>query len=366
MIHYKKHISPILDRLDSERMHLATVSLLHYTGKVPGGCQLFNHIFHPSKRSDFEKLRTKVAGLNLDSPVMVGAGWDKNARAVLALISLGFAAVEIGGVVEHPQYGRPKPRQFVIGPGVVINRMGFNSLGVYVVKNNLKLYANKNIVIGANVARNENLPDDQTPQAYARVVDKLFEACAYFTLNVSCPNTPNFLHLQEKSMLTDIIASVHETMDRRGYRKPVFIKISPDLTPSALDDIIRVTLDNKVDGVVATNTTVCSDLKKKYGERWADEAGGFSGDDEAFRQMTLKCIAHIYRETKGVLPIIGVGGVKDGQTALQKIQAGASAVQVVTALRGEGLGVAHRIKSEMVQWMQTNGIQSLEEIKGQT
>lgn len=364
MITYKHHISPLLNRLDSERMHKATVALLHHIGNIPGGCRLLGRQFHPTQASAFRTLHTRLATLDLNSPVMVGAGWDKEARAVTGLICLGFAAVEIGGVVEHPQYGRPKPRQFVIGPGVVLNRMGFNSPGMAVVRNNLKRYLGKNFLIGANVARNENLSDDQTPHAYARVVDALFDYCAYFSLNVSCPNTPNFLHLQEKAILTDIIAAVHGAMDRYEYRKPVFIKISPDLTRSALDDIIRVAMDNRVDGIVATNTSVCATLKGRYGARWKGEAGGFSGDDDLYRQMTLQCIAHVYRETGGALPIIGVGGVKDGTTALQKIQAGATAVQVVTAMRGEGLGVAYRIKCELVAWMERHGVSSLDEVRG--
>ena len=364
MIRYKQHISPLFDRLDSESMHKKAVAFLHYTAKIPGGCRLLQMMFHPDEGMDFSPLQTSLAGLTLDSPVMIGAGWDKDARAVTGLMSLGFAAVEIGGVVENPQYGRPKPRQFVIGPGVVVNRMGFNSPGVAVVKQNLQAYRNQPFLIGANIARNENLPDVETPQAFARVAGQLYAECGFFSINVSCPNTPNFLHLQEKGVLTEIIVAVQEAMDQHGPRKPLFVKVSPDLTLAALSDIVQVVLDTKVDGIVATNTTVRADLKAKYGTRWADQAGGFSGDDDEYRQMTLKSIAHIYQETQGSLPIIGVGGVKDGATALQKIQAGATVIQVVTAMRGEGLSVAYTIKKELLTWMNEKGVASLQEVRG--
>lgn len=364
MINYKRHISPILDRLDSETMHKLTANLLHIAGKIPGGLWLLRAIFHPEDAAHFAKLKSEVAGIEFDSPVMVGAGWDKDAKAVFALRAIGFGAVEIGGVVEKYQFGRPKPRQFIIGPGVAVNRLGFNSPGVDVVKDNMQPYRNSGIVIGVNVARNENVPDHDAPKAYAHIVEKLYAEGAYFTINVSCPNTPNLLHLQEKTFLTDIVTTVQETMDRLGGRKPLFIKISPDLTTTALSDVIQVVLDCKADGIVATNTTVSSELKGKYGPRWANESGGFSGDDEDYRNMTLRCISQIYKETDGKLPIIGVGGVKDGKTALEKIRAGASIVQVVTGLRGEGLGVAYKIKTELLQWMNENGVESLAQIRG--
>ncbi|NGZ29513.1 MAG: quinone-dependent dihydroorotate dehydrogenase [Magnetococcales bacterium] len=364
MLSYKKHLSPLFDRLDSERMHKLVVSLLHYTAMIPGGCRLLTALFHPKGEEDFTPLRTTLAGLELESPVMIGAGWDKDALAVFALHALGFAAVEIGGVVEFPQYGRPKPRQFVIGPGVAINRLGFNSPGMEVVWENLQAYRESHIPIGINLARNENVPDGDAPAAYARVAAKLYQEGAFFTINVSCPNTPHLLHLQEKTYLTDIVQAVQATLIACGGHKPVFIKISPDLTSSALSDIIQVAMDNQVDGIVATNTTTNASIKGKYGPRWQNEFGGFSGDDDDYRQMTLIAIRQIYQETGGKLPIIGVGGVKDGPTALDKLRAGANAVQVVTSMRGEGLGVAFQIKSQMVAWMRQHGVHSLQEMIG--
>lgn len=361
---YKSLISPILDKLDSETMHHSAVDFLHYFATNSLGQKILSVLYDRGSAENKDILKTTLAGLNLDSPLLVGAGWDKNARAVFGLRAIGFAGVEIGAVLEHGQPGRPKPRQFVIGPGVAINRLGFNSPGMEVVKKNLQIYQGSGIPIGINVGRNEWIADEDAPRAFAAVVDYLYEEGSFFTINVSCPNTPNLCHLQNKDDLIGIIKTVQAAMDKHGRRKPIFVKISPDLVLDIVTDIVMVVQETKADGIVATNTTTRSDLKAKYGARWENEFGGFSGDDEDYRQMTLKAISHIYRITNGQMPIIGVGGVKDGKTALQKLMAGATVVQVVTGLRGEGLGIAGKIKRELASWMKENGVNSVGEIVG--
>ena len=364
MSFYKTVISPVLDKLDSETMHHCAVNVLHYVGSVSLGQKMLSLLYDRRSEDTVKLLKTNLAGIELESPLLVGAGWDKNAKAVFGLKAVGFAGVEIGAVLESPQPGRPKPRQFVIGSGVAINRLGFNSPGMEVVKKNLEVYRGSGIPIGVNVGRNEWITDEDAPRAFATVVDRLYDDGCFFTINVSCPNTPNLCHLQNKGDLVSIITAAQAVMDKHGKRKPLFVKISPDLVLDIVTDIVSVVQETKADGIVATNTTTRSDLKAKYGARWENEFGGFSGDDEDFRQMTLKCISHIYRITNGQMPIIGIGGVKDGKTALQKLMAGASVVQVVTGLRGEGLEVAGKIKTELAAWMKTNGVKSVSEIVG--
>lgn len=361
---YKSLICPVLDQLDSETMHHAAVNFIHYFGSNPLGQKVLSLACDHKSEETVRLLKTNFAGIELDSPLLVGAGWDKNAKAVFGLKAIGFAGVEIGAVLEHAQPGRPKPRQFVIGPGVAINRLGFNSPGMEVVKKNLQLYHGSGIPIGINVGRNEWVSDDDAPRAFAAVVDHLYDDGCFFTINVSCPNTPNLCHLQNKEDLIAIISAVQAVMDKHGKRKPLFVKVSPDLVLDIVTDIVSVVQETKADGIVATNTTTRSELKAKYGARWENEFGGFSGDDEDYRQMTLKCISHIYKITNGQMAIIGVGGVKDGKTALQKLKAGASVVQVVTGLRGEGLGVARKIKKELAEWMRSNGVKSVKDIIG--
>ncbi len=162
-------------------------------------------------------------------------------------------------------------------------------------------------------------------------------------INVSSPNTVGLCKFQEKAPLTDIVQAVNQTMDRKGGRKPLFIKISPDLDFKAVDDVIDVAITNEVTGIIASNTSANESLKAKYGSRWQNQSGGISGDDPDFRRMSTQQIAHIYKETQGRVEIIGIGGIKDTTTALEKIRAGAKIIQVVTAIRSEGTTLPGRI-----------------------
>ncbi len=364
MSFYKRLIVPILGRMDSERMHKFAVKALHAAQSNPVGRGCLKLFTSRPSASDAELLKVNLAGLELSSPVMVGAGWDKNARAVYGLHILGFSGVEVGCVVEHPQPGNPKPRQFVISPGVAINRLGFNSPGLDVVAGNLQKYRGKGLMIGVNVGKNEKVPEQDAPRAYAVVVDKLYHDAAFFTINVSCPNSPGILHLQNKDSLMDITRAVMESMEAHGERKAVFIKVSPDLPKNAVNDVIRVVKDCKASGIIATNTTVSETIKAQYGERWRHEKGGLSGDNTDFRRMSTECVAHIYKETSGSVPVIGIGGVNSAETALEKIRAGATAVQLVTGLRGEGIGIANKINKGIIRWMKQNNVKSIHDIIG--
>lgn len=361
---YKKIVSPLLGKLDSERWHTRARDALHFAEATPFTLTLLELFADRHHRFTDERLRVHLGSIELDNPVIVGAGWDKVGRAVKALYTLGFASVEVGSVLAYPQEGNPKPRQFMLGPGVALNRLGFNSSGMKVVARNLEKYKGCGIPIGISLGKNKAVAAKDAPEAHAIVARTLYADAAYFAINVSSPNTPGLRELQDKRPLTDIVQAVQAAMTDMGGRKPLFVKIAPELTDEAVDDVIQVVLDNNLTGIIATNTTINQDIKAKYGEKWRDEAGGVSGDDADFRKMTTAKVAHIYRETRGSIDIIGVGGVKDTQTALEKIKAGAKAVQVVTAIRGEGTTLPGRINRGIIDYMQKEGINNIDELVG--
>lgn len=357
---YKQIVCPVLDRLDSETMHHAAIDILHLAQSTALTRTLVQAI--AGGRITSPKLRTTVGGLTLENPLMVAAGWDKAARAVRALSLLGFAAVEIGTVPELAQPGNPKPRQWMIGDGVAINWLGFNSPGMEVVARNLESYRDLGIPIGLNLGKNKDVTDKDAAAAYARVAARLARFADYVVINVSSPNTPGLRKLQEKELLTDIVQAVRAALQTSP--KPAFVKIAPDLTNEAVDDVISVVLENNLTGIVATNTTISADIKAKYGERWKNQSGGLSGNDADYRRMSTEKIAHIYRETRGKLDIIGVGGVHDAETALEKILAGASAVQVLTAIRGVGPRVANSINAGLLKLLEQEKVNSLHDLVG--
>ena len=302
--------------------------------------------------------------IEFDNPLLVGAGWDKAGRAVKALWQLGFAGVEVGSVLAQPQPGNPKPRQCMLTSDVALNWLGFNSPGMEVVAKNLDRYKGSEIPIGISIGKNRDVDVKDAPEAHAVVAKRLYDYTSYFAINVSSPNTPGLRKLQDKGPLTDIVQAVNGAMDEMGGRKPLFVKIAPELTNEAVNDVIEVVIDNGLTGIIATNTTEDVEIKAKYGDKWRNVTGGVSGNDEDYRKMATEKIAHIYREAGDRLEIIGVGGIKDTETALEKIKAGAKLLQIVTAIRGEGTTVAGRINGGIVEYMEKDGIKNLSEIVG--
>lgn len=361
---YKEVIEPILTKLDSEAWHTRAGEALHLAEATPFTLKLVEQFADKHHRCTDKRLQVALGRIELDNPVMVGAGWDKAGRAVKGLYTLGFSGVEVGTVVTYPQEGNPKPRQFMLAPGVTLNRLGFNSPGMEAVAHNLERYKGSGIPIGISLGKNKEVPPEDAPQAHATVTERLYDQAAYFAINVSSPNTPGLRALQDKKPLTDLVQAVNETMDSKGARKPLFVKIAPELAAGAIDDIIQVVLDNGLTGIIATNTTIHPDIKARYGERWRNEAGGISGDDQYYRQMATEQVAYIYRQTHGEIDIIGVGGVKDAQTALEKIKAGAKVVQVVTGIRGEGTALPGRINRGIIAYMEIEGIKNIHDLVG--
>lgn len=364
---YKEVISPILDHLDSETMHVVARRTLHFAGLRP--FNLLLERFNPGgQRFEDERLNVNLDGVCLDNPVMVAAGWDKVGEAIIGLYLLGFSSIEVGTVPEFAQPGNDKRRQFIMAPGVVLNRLGFNTPGMEVVANNLEeFYPDwlRVVPAGISLGINKWVKPQDTPEAHAKVARRLFKYASYLAINVSSPNTPGLRSLQDKGPLTDIVQAVCEVMNEKEDVKPLFVKIAPDLTYEAIDDVIQVAIDNGLTGIIATNTTNNPEVKARYGDRWRNEAGGLSGDDPVFRRMSTQAVAHIYKSAGDKLTIIGMGGVKDGPTALEKILAGASAVQVNSAIRGEGPGVAGKINRGLIELMDQRGVKQISDLVGQ-
>ncbi|QMU56368.1 MAG: quinone-dependent dihydroorotate dehydrogenase [Candidatus Mycalebacterium zealandia] len=357
---YKKIVSPILDRFDSETLHSAVVESLHLAAKTSLTLSIAEFVAGGGERFADKRLETEIDGLRLENPLIVGAGWDKKGRAVAGLRAMGFSCAEIGSVTLRPQPGKPKPRLFSLAPGVFLNRLGFNSPGADGVVQNLSNASPLPMPIGISIGLNKDSSEENAPAEHSEVARKLLPFASYFAVNVSSPNTPGLRSLQQKDTLREILKSV---VIARGEKKiPVYAKISPETSFAEIDGVIEAVLSSGAAGIIATNTTDSPQIKAKYGARWANESGGISGDDVDYRKLSTERIAYIRSQTKGKITIIGSGGIKDTKTALEKISAGANALQVFTAIRGEGAWVAGNINRGLVRFMEKEGISSLSEI----
>lgn len=361
---YKKLIFPIFTRIDPEKLQIRIKKFLHLSESNSFFLFFLQTLAYKRKRFTDRLLQVQLAGITFDNPVLVAAGWDKYGECVKALYTLGFSGVEVGSVVTYPQPGNPKPRLFMIGPGVVLNHFGFNSPGIETVAKNLAPYIGSGIPIGINIGKNKYIPNDSAAQLYTIAIRRFYECASYFVINVSSPNTKNLKDLQEKKVLTKVIHQVIQVMEQIGGRKPLFIKIAPDISQNFLDNVIEVALKNKLTGIVATNTTTNRHLKAKYGHDWEERQGGVSGDDPHFRKIANAQVAYIYTKSKRRLKIIGVGGIKDAQTAIEKIKAGASIVQVMSAIYSEGLTLPGKINEGILEYMKKEKIKSLADLVG--
>lgn len=359
---YKKIVSPVLGRLDSETLHSSVVESLHLAAKTPLTLALTEFAANGGKRFRDKRLETEIDGLRLENPLIVGAGWDKKGRAVAGLWAMGFSCAEIGSVTLRSQPGNPKPRLFSLAPGVFLNRLGFNSPGAEGVAQNLNRASPLPMPVGISIGLNKDSSEENAPAEHAEVARKLLPFASYFAVNVSSPNTPGLRDLQSKDALREILKSIDAA---RGEKKiPVYAKISPETSFAEIDGVMEAVLSSGSAGIIATNTTDSPRIKAKYGARWANESGGVSGDDADYRKLSTERIAYIRSQTKGKITIIGSGGIKDAETALEKLKAGANALQVFTAIRGEGAWVARNINRGLVRFMEQNGIKSVSELVG--
>lgn len=355
---------PPNDALDPEERQLANRALLHDKEMLPEGREEIRKLAYNQRRFQDSRLQTRVGSLTFENPLGVAAGWDKFGESVIGLHELGFGAIEVGTIPRYAQPGNPKPRHFILAPGVMLNRYGFNSPGAESVKKNLQRYRDSRVPVGINIGKNKDVSLEQAPEDHAFVAKLLYDEATYFSLGVSSPNTTDVRAQQAKSILSQIAKAVQDVIREQEEVKPVFVKVAPDLTPAQLEDIIEVVFETGLSGIIAANTVPDGNLKAQYGEKWRNELGGLSGDDSAYRELSTKMIGFIHRETNGELLVIGAGGVKNTETAVEKLLAGASAVQIMTALQFVGPSLPGRINEGLVEFMDKEGVAKISDLVG--
>lgn len=338
-----------LHRLDPERAHDMSLIALS-RGLVP----------LTGKPVTSARLRTRVAGLDLPNPVGLAAGFDKNARALPALMRAGFGFIEVGAATPRPQPGNPKPRLFRLSEDrAIINRFGFNNEGAEVIAARLAARPGpypQGIPVGLNIGANKDSTDRSAD--FAQVVRVAGHTADFLTVNVSSPNTEKLRDLQGPEALGALLKSVIEARDALATRPPVFIKIAPDLDDAALADIAAVALAAPVDAIIATNTTLS---REGISSAHANETGGLSG--APLFERSTRILARLYRETAGQIPLIGVGGISSPEEAWQKLRAGASAIQIYSAMIYQGLSVASEIARAIDDRLSREGM-TLTELTG--
>jgi len=339
-------LRPLVFRLDAERAHRLTIGLL----KLRSGTGF------PPEPPSTPLLETKLAGLTLPNPVGLAAGFDKDAEVPEQVLNLGFGFVEVGTLTPRPQSGNPKPRLFrLFEDEAVINRMGFNNRGQADARARLERRARWGGIIGVNIGANKDSPDRIAD--YAEGVRAMSGVADYLTINISSPNTPGLRQLQDEGALNALLSAVMEARDANG--PPIFLKVAPDLGEGEPDQIVRVAMKHGLDAIVVANTTVSRPTLRSA---FAQETGGLSG--RPLKALALQALRDFRRASGGAIPLIGVGGIADADDAWQRIRAGASLVQLYSAMVYEGPGIARSIARGLAERVRAAGFANIAEAVG--
>jgi dihydroorotate dehydrogenase len=334
-------LRPLAFALDAETAHRLTIAGLRLMPALD-----------PARFPD--SLRSNVAGVEFPSPVGLAAGFDKNAEVPEQMLGLGFGFVEVGTITPKPQPGNPKPRMFrLVEDCAVINRLGFNNQGLGRAYDRLRHTTHLHGVIGVNVGANKDSADRIAD--YAEGIRRMAPVARYLTVNISSPNTPGLRGLQEEGELRELLAAVEEVRTN----KPIFLKVAPDLVAGDHERIVRAALDHHVDALIVANTTVSRPLLKS---RHADEIGGLSG--APLKALALEALRSFRSASGGEIPLIGVGGIANAEDAWERIRAGASLVQLYSAMVYEGPGIARTIAAGLAQRLKREGIANISELVG--
>lgn len=336
---YKLIIRPILFCFDPEKVHYFTFSLIRILSRIPGFTAIFKALYEVNDK----RLETEVFGLKFKNPVGLAAGFDKDAKLYQELSNFGFGFIEIGTLTPKGQEGNPKKRLFRLKEdSAIINRMGFNNGGVTEAVERLK--QNKGVLIGGNIGKNKLTPNENATQDYEICFEALFDYVDYFVVNVSSPNTPNLRELQDKKPLTELLQTLQNKNLAKPTQKPILLKIAPDLTDEQLLDIIAIIKETKIAGVIATNTTISRE--GLHSENKA-ETGGLSG--KPLTKRATEVIRFLSEKSNKAFPIIGVGGIHTAEDALEKLEAGASLVQLYTGFIYEGPALVKAINKAILE-----------------
>jgi len=331
-------VKPVFFKFDPEQMHYFVVKRLKwFHDYFPFGKLLLKRNYVIEDKG----LEQEVFGIRFPNPVGLAAGFDKNGEYITALSKLGFGFIEVGTVTPLPQPGNDKPRMFRLPEdAALINRMGFNNKGVDTMAERLRLLKQQHprIVVGGNIGKNKNTPNEEATSDYIKCFDRLFDVVDYFVVNVSSPNTPGLRALQEKGPLKDLLHTLQQRNNKDGVSRPILLKIAPDLSNEQLDDIIEIVKETGIAGLIATNTTI--DREGLYHPS-KKETGGLSG--KPLTRRSTEVIRYLSEKSGKAFPIIGVGGIHSPEDALEKRAAGASLVQLYTGFIYEGPGLIRRI-----------------------
>ena len=338
MSFYKKNVFPYLTRYDAEKVHYVVMNALKIICAIPLMSSILRLIFEKKDT----RLERNVFGLHFKNPVGLAAGFDKNGVWTDQLSNLGFGFIEIGTVTPKPQAGNDKPRLFRLKPDeALINRMGFNNDGSIEAANNLRKRKSK-VIIGGNIGKNKITDNDDAVIDYLKAFNDLYPYVDYFVVNVSSPNTPGLRDLQEKEPLKYILKILERDNGRKSKPKPILLKIAPDLTNEQLDDVIEIVKETRTAGVIATNTTISreglvsdNEIVSKIG------SGGLSG--KPLTDRSTEVIRYLSEKSNKAFPIIGVGGIYNAKDAIDKLNAGASLVQVYSGFIYEGPSIVKEI-----------------------
>lgn len=340
---YKSLIRPILFQFDPEKVHHFTFFCLKFLQKTPLIPSIQRSVFQ-IKNKNFER---ELFGLHFENPVGLAAGLDKNAEVIDSLANFGFGFIEIGTLTPKAQPGNPKKRLFRLKKDKgIINRMGFNNDGVEAAITRLKKRKSK-VIIGGNIGKNKVTPNENAVNDYVLSFNELFDHVDYFVVNVSSPNTPNLRALQEKEPLKHILKSLQNENSAKQKPKPILLKIAPDLTNEQLLDVIEIVTETKIDGVIATNTTIERDGLIEPEKRIEEIGnGGLSG--KPLSKRSTEVIRFLADRSNKSFPIIGVGGIHSVEDAKEKLEAGADLIQVFTGFIYEGPGIVKKILKGLV------------------
>ena len=336
---YKQLIRPILFCFDPEKVHYFTFSTIKLLSKIPGFSGLFRALYEVKD----SRLETEVFGLKFKNPVGLAAGFDKNAVLYQELSNFGFGFIEIGTLTPKAQDGNPKKRLFRLREdSAIINRMGFNNGGVEEAV--LRLKKNNGVLIGGNIGKNKVTPNEEATSDYEICFEALFDYVDYFVVNVSSPNTPNLRALQDKEPLTELLQTLQNKNLAKPKQKPILLKIAPDLTDEQLLDIIDIVNETKIAGVIATNTTLS---REGLASENKIETGGLSG--KPLTKRSTEVIRFLAEKSNKSFPIIGVGGIHSAEDAIEKLEAGASLVQLYTGFIYEGPALVKAINKAILR-----------------
>lgn len=337
-----KLVKPLFFKFDPEQIHYTVTDALKIGQKVWGFPRLMKSFYSFENK----KLNRTVFGLDFKNPVGLAAGFDKNGEYIEEFANFGFGFIEVGTVTPLPQPGNDKPRMFRLpADEALINRMGFNNKGVDVLARKLQSVKRDGLIIGGNIGKNKNTPNEDAVSDYIKCFDALFDVVDYFVVNVSSPNTPGLRALQEKEPLKNILNTLQQRNNKNDISRPILLKIAPDLTNEQLDDIVEIVQETKIAGVIASNTTISRE-NLQSSENLKSEMGGLSG--KPLTQRSTEVIRYLSQKSNKSFPIIGVGGVHGGKDAKEKLEAGASLVQIYTGFIYEGPGLVKKILKELL------------------